>query len=72
MKSLVACPVKTDCKNRCHYSKTDQGMICGLRKRRKDGLFECPNFESVEIIEIDDLPEPTTELFPEFDYGRRP
>jgi len=66
--NLPTCPVKHDCKNKCHYSETDPGMVCGLRTRRKDGLFECQNFDPIQIIDPDDLPEPDIELFPEFDY----
>jgi len=67
---LPNCPVKHDCKNRCHYSQTGTKMICGKRKRRKDNLFECPNFDPTELTNPNKLPEPDIELFPEFDYAK--
>jgi len=53
------------------HLKSGGWVDCNKRKRREDGLFECPNFKAKPLVTLDTIPDPSEELFPEHDYGRK-
>lgn len=63
---LPECPlgVREYCKNRECYSGTAAYGLCSFRKRTEEGLFQCPNFEEIKWVGIQDN-DNAPELFPD-------